>query len=477
MSWSEVSLLLPELIVAVMACVVLLFDLYVREQRRGLVHLLALVALAFAALGTIRAFSDPAIVLRAMDGAFVRDRMGDILKLFVYLVTGLVLCYARPSLRRRGLFKGEFYVLVLFAMLGVMVVISAGNLISVYLGIELLALASYALVALDRDARVASESAMKYFVLGAIASGMLLYGLSMLYGATGSLDLATIGAAVGALPDGEPVIALGLVFVVVGLAFKLGAVPFHMWIPDVYEGAPTAVTVFLAGVPKIAAFAVAIRLLDDGLAPLHGQWQPMLVILAVLSLALGNVVAIAQANLKRMLAYSTISHVGFMLLGIMAGTDDGYRAAMYYAIVYAIMSVGAFGMVVLLSRAGFEADRIEDFKGLHQRAPWFAFCMLMFMASLAGFPPFVGFFAKLEVLKAAVGADHVWLAAVGVFFAIIGAFYYLRVIKVMYMDAPAEDRPLEAPLDLQTVLSANGVAQLALGILPGPLLAVCATAF
>ncbi|MEM9305640.1 MAG: NADH-quinone oxidoreductase subunit NuoN [Pseudomonadota bacterium] len=460
-----------------MACVVLVVDLYIREQRRGLVHLLSILTLIFAALATSRGFGTDAVTGVAMAGSFVRDLFGDVLKLFVYLTMAIVFFCAKPYLRARSLFKGEFYALTLFGMLGMMVMISAGDLISLYLGLELLALTSYALVALDRDSGVASESAMKYFVLGAIASGMLLYGMSMLYGATGTLALSEIAAGLGSNPGSDPFLAFGLVFIVIGLAFKFGAVPFHMWLPDVYEGSPTAVTIFLAGAPKIAAFAMAIRLLDDGLGGLHVEWQQMLIILAVLSMAIGNVVAIAQTNLKRMLAYSTISHVGFMLVGTETGTETGFEAAMYYAIVYAIMSVGALGMIVVLSRAGFEADRVEDFKGLNQRNPWLAFVMLMFMASLAGFPPFVGFFAKLEVLKAAVDADLVWLAAVAVFFAIIGAFYYLRVIKVMYMDPPESETPIDAPFDLRAVISAGGLAQLGLGLFPGPLLALCAAAF
>lgn len=318
---------------------------------------------------------------------------------------------------------------------------------------------------------------MKYFVLGALASGMLLYGMSMIYGATGSLDLSEIGTAIADARGDDLVLVFGLTFAVVGIAFKFGAVPFHMWIPDVYQGSPTAVTLFIGSAPKLAALALAMRLLDQGLGGLHHHWQSMLIVLAVLSLGVGNVVAIAQSNIKRMLAYSTISHVGFLLLGVLAGTPDGYRAALFYAIVYALMAAGAFGVVILLSRAGFEAEELNDFKGLNQRNPWFALVMLMLMGSLAGFPPFVGFFAKLQVVKAAVGADLVWLAVVAVLFAVIGAFYYLRVIKLMYMDEAETDEPLRPAADLSAVLSANGVLQLVLGVFPGPLIAVCTAAF
>ncbi|MDJ0655420.1 MAG: NADH-quinone oxidoreductase subunit NuoN [Xanthomonadales bacterium] len=476
---SELNALLPEILVLTLTCVILLVDLYGSEQRRGLIHLLSIATLVFAAIATLR-IHEPGQTVESeilLNGTLVRDQMGDVLKLFVYLVMGLVFVYSKGYLRDRNLFKGEFFVLCLFGMLGMMVMISAANMLTLYLGLELLALSTYALVALDRDNRLASESAMKYFVLGALASGMLLYGMSMIYGATGSLDLSEIAEGVRGASGDNLVLAFGLTFIVVGLAFKFGAVPFHMWVPDVYHGSPTAVTLFIGSAPKLAAFALAIRLLDDGLGGLHGFWQSMLILLAVASLAIGNIVAIAQTNIKRMLAYSTISHVGFIFLGLLAGTQEGYEAAMFYAIVYAMMAAGAFGVVILLSRAGFEAEDLDDYRGLNQRSPWFAFVMLMLMASLAGFPPFVGFFAKLQVVKAAVNADLVWLAVLSVVFAVIGAFYYLRVIKLMYMDEPTTDEPLRAPVDLGTVLSANGLAQLILGMFPGPLIAICAAAF
>ncbi|MEM1089951.1 MAG: NADH-quinone oxidoreductase subunit NuoN [Pseudomonadota bacterium] len=475
---SELIPLLPEMIVLTMACVVLIVDLYISEQRRGIIQILSLATLIFAALATLRVHDGDSIIetQRLLSGTFVRDQMGDILKLFVYLVMGMVFVYAKTYLRDRNLYKGEFFVLCLFGTLGMMVMISAGSMLSLYLGLELLALSTYALVALDRNNPMASESAMKYFVLGALASGMLLYGMSMIYGATGSLDLLAIQASVAGAAD-SVVLAFGLTFVVVGLAFKFGAVPFHMWVPDVYQGSPTAVTLFISSAPKLAAFALAIRLLSDGLIGQLQNWQLMLVLLSVASLAVGNVVAIAQTNIKRMLAYSTVSHVGFIFMGILAGTEAGFEAAMFYAIVYSMMSVGAFAVVIVVSRAGFEAENLEDYKGLAQRSPWLALMMMMILASLAGFPPFVGFFAKLQVVKAAVDADLVWLAVVSVVFAVVGAFYYLRVIKLMYMDEPDTSEPVTTGSDVGAVLSANGLVQLALGIFPGPLIALCAAAF
>jgi NADH-quinone oxidoreductase subunit N len=345
------------------------------------------------------------------------------------------------------------------------VMVSAHSLLTIYLGLELLSLSLYAMVAFDRDSASASEAAMKYFVLGALASGMLLYGMSMIYGATGSLDVTRIAVAIGDGQDRGMILVFGLCFIVVGLAFKFGAVPFHMWVPDVYHGAPTAVTLFLGSAPKIAAFAMAMRLLSETLGQLVADWQGMLVILSVLSLAIGNVVAIAQTNLKRMLAYSTISHVGFLLLGILAGTATGYSAAMFYAITYALMAIGGFGIIILLSRAGYEADSLEDFRGLNDRSPWFALMMLILMFSMAGVPPTIGFYV-----------DMLWLALVAVFFSIIGAYYYIRVVKLMYFDTPASDAPLVMNVDLRIAVSLNGLAVLGLGLFPGGLLALCTRA-
>jgi NADH-quinone oxidoreductase subunit N len=373
------------------------------------------------------------------------------------------------------MFRGEFFVLSLFATLGMMVMISAASLLLLYLGLELLSLSLYAMVALRRDSAVATEAAMKYFVLGALASGLLLYGMSMIYGATGTLDLAAIAQKIQTGQANASILVFGLVFIVAGLGFKLGAVPFHMWVPDVYHGAPTAVTVMIGSVPKLAALAFVLRILVEGLgAPaLLAEWQNMLAILALLSMAVGNVTAIAQTNLKRMLAYSTIAHMGFMLLGILAGTKDGYSAAMFYAVVYALMSLGAFGMILLLSREGFEADSLDDFKGLNQRDRWYAFLMLLLMFSLAGIPIMLGFWAKLAVLQAAFAAGYTALVVAAVILSLIGAFYYLRVIKLMYFDDPVDATPITAGADQRALITVNGLAVLVLGIVPGWLLALC----
>jgi NADH-quinone oxidoreductase subunit N len=357
-----------------------------------------------------------------------------------------------------------------------MIMVSAHSLLSVYLGLELLSLSLYALVATDRDSPVASEAAMKYFVLGSLASGMLLYGISMIYGATGSVDLQVVADAVGQQGADKLVLVFGLVFLVVGLAFKLGAVPFHMWLPDVYQGAPTSVTLYIGSAPKLAAFALVMRILVDGLGTLQGDWQQMLIILSVLSIALGNLVAIAQTNIKRMLAYSTISHVGFLLLGILSGTPEGYAASMFYTIVYVLMAVGAFGVIIMLSRSGFEAENIDDFKGLNDRSPWLAFLMMMIMMSMAGVPFLVGFYAKWVVLQAVVDIGLVWLAIVGVVFSVIGAFYYLRVVKCIYFDKPEQSEAIEMSRDTEIVISANGLLLVVLGLYPTALMAWCAAA-
>jgi len=466
---------LPEIFVLTLACAVLLVDLFVTEQQRILTYAVAQIGLVAAAVLTLWVGSPHTDIV--FDGAYIRDPMSDVLKVAICLITLGVFVYSKDYLRDRGLFKGDFYLLGLFATLGMMVMASANGFLTIYLGLELLSLSLYAMVAIDRDSKLASEAAMKYYVLGALASGMLLYGISMIYGATGALDFPGVAQAVGAGGGDKVVLAFGLVFVVIGLAFKLGAVPFHMWIPDVYQGAPTATTVFLGSAPKIAAFALAMRLLVDGLDSLQLDWQGMLAILAVLSMAVGNLAAIAQANIKRMLAYSTISHVGFLLLGVLAAKPSGYTAAMFYAIVYALMALGAFGVVMLLSRGGFEAESLADYKGLNQRSPWFAGMMLLLMFSMAGVPPTVGFFAKLFVLQAVVEIGMVWLAVVAVAFSIIGAYYYIRIVKLMYFDQPDTDAPLIAGWDTRALLSLNGLAMLFLGVFPAGLLSVCASAF
>jgi NADH-quinone oxidoreductase subunit N len=409
--------------------------------------------------------------------------MADALKLFIVIISFGVFVYSREYLQSRNIFKGEFYVLGLFSIVGMMLMVSANNLLMLYLGLELLSLCLYALVAFNRDNGNASEAAMKYFVLGAIASGMLLYGMSILYGLSGSLQISEIANAVmsttGGQADNAQMIGMifALVFIVVALAFKLGAVPFHMWMPDVYHGSPTAVTALIGTAPKLAGFAMIMRLMVEALGGLQADWQQMLIVLSVLSLALGNIVAIAQSNIKRMLAYSTISHVGFILLGILAGTAEGYSSAMFYTITYAMMSLGGFGIIMLMARQGFEADNINDLAGLNQRSPWFAFIMMILMLSMAGVPPTVGFWAKLAVLTAVVDVDLVWMAVIAVFFSIIGLFYYLRIIKIMYFDDAVETGPLECGRDMQITLSANGLAILALGLYPAALMSLCVSVF
>jgi len=463
----------PELLVFAMACVILLADLFLSQERRFVTCGLTLLTLIGAAFLTLQHFGTGGV---AFNGMFIGDALADTLKLALYLVVFFVMIYSRDYLGSRGIYRGEYFVLALFAVTGMMVMISAGHFLTLYLGLELLSLSLYAMVALQRDSVPATEAAMKYFVLGALASGMLLYGLSMLYGATGSLDIATVRKVVGAMKPDNLVLIFGLVFVVVGLAFKLGAVPFHMWVPDVYHGAPTSVTLFLSTAPKIAAFAMFMRLLVGGLEALAPHWQQMLMILVVLSLATGNILAIAQTNIKRMLAYSTIAHMGFFLLGILAAGPNGYGSAMFYMLVYAAMSLAAFGVVLLLSRQGFESDKIDDFRGLNKRNPWFAFLMLLVMFSMAGVPPTVGFYAKLTVIQAVVDANLVWLAVVAVLFAVIGAFYYLRVVKTMYFDAPVDETPVTAGTDMRVMLSVNALALVAILPWVGALMDVCTRA-
>jgi NADH-quinone oxidoreductase subunit N len=473
-SWLEMGgqVAAAEVFVVTALCVILVIDVFLTDRLRWLTYVLSLLTLAGAAYMTVRYGVQSRTI--AFDGMYIADPMGDVLKLFAYGTVAVTFLYSREYLQRRGLFKGEYFVLGLVALLGVMVMISAGSLLTVYLGVELLSLSLYAMVAFDRDSGVAAESAMKYFVLGAIASGTLLYGFSIVYGVTGTLQLDELAVGVREVGATNLGLIFGLAFIIVGIAFKFGAVPFHMWVPDVYHGAPTPVTLFIGSAPKIASFVLAIRVLAEGLDAMVSSWQDMLIALAVLSLLLGNVVAIAQTNLKRMLAYSTISHVGFILLGILAGTNEGYRAAMFYTLSYVIMAVGSFGMILLLSRSGFEADRLEDFKGLNRRSPWFAAIMMMLMFSTAGVPPFIGFWAKLAVIGAVLDVGLAWLAAVAVLLSVVAAFYYLRVVKLMYFDDPTDSHAIEAGGTLRTVLSANGVAVLALGVFPSALIDLCA---
>lgn len=467
---TNLHLAIPEIFILSMACIILVVDLFLTNKNRYITYLLSQLTLVVAFFLTLNLFSNETFYIFSQ--SFIADPMSSILKLGVYIATFVTFLYSKDYLKERNIFCGEYFVLGLFGVLGMMIMISASSFLTLYLGLELLSLSLYAMVALQRDSSVASESAMKYFVLGAIASGMLLYGMSMIYGVTGSLDLQIISQQISTVTD-KTILAFGLVFIIVGVAFKLGAVPFHMWVPDVYQGAPTAVTLFIATAPKIAAFAMLMRLLVGGLLEIHAQWQGILIILAISSMALGNIVAIAQTNIKRMLAYSTISHIGFLMLGVLSGTSEGFAASMFYTITYVLMSMASFGAVIIMSRKGFEADKIEDYKGLSQRSPWLAVMILFIMFSMAGVPPFVGFWAKLSVLKAVVSADLVWLAVVAVVFSIIGAFYYLRIIKLMYFDKAEDSQPIECATDLRWVFSVNAGLILLIGIFPDSLLALC----
>ena len=463
----------PEIVVLTMVCTILVVDLFLPDRLRVWTYVLTQITLLATAAMIVLAGGED--VAYTFNGMFVGDPMSDVLKVAVCLSVAVMLAYSRAYARLRGMYRGEFFVLALFSTLGMMIMISANHFLVLYLGLELMSLSLYAMVALQRDSGTSTEAAMKYFVLGALSSGMLLYGMSMIYGATGSLEVTEVAQRIA---DGDAIptiLVFGLVFVVAGTGFKLGAVPFHMWVPDVYHGAPTAVTLLISTAPKLAAFAFIMRLLVQalGMQQLVVEWQQMLVLLAVGSLAIGNITAIAQSNLKRMLAYSAISHMGFLLLGVLSGTIEGFGAAMFYSIVYVFMGLGTFGMILLLSREGFESENLEDFKGLNQRHPWYAFMMLLLMFSMTGIPPTVGFWAKLFVLQAALATGFVWLAVAAVIFSLVGAFYYLRVVKLMYFDAPTDSHAIEPYADVRALLSVNGLAILALGLAPGVLLALC----
>ncbi len=478
------SLIAPEIFLLVSTCAILLIDLFVKDPGRRLTHsltLLVLLVLVIMGLSDLR----HGVEGRAFNDLYVADALSHLLKVFSYIALGVTLIYGHGYAKDRGMLQGgELYSLSLMALLGQMVMISSGSLLSLYLGLELMSLSLYALVALRRDHSISTEAAMKYFVLGALASGLLLYGMSMIYGATGSLAFTDIAEQVRAAQGQNLVMVLGLVFLVAGLGFKLGVVPFHMWVPDVYQGSPTVVTLLLGAGPKLAAFVMMLRLLVEGLFGLAAEWQPMLIIMAVLSLAIGNLAAIVQTNFKRLLAFSTISHMGFVLLALASGVVDGsgfnasnaYSSALFYVVVYVLTTLGTFGLILLLSRLGFEADNISDLKGLNRRSPWLAGLMLILMFSLTGIPPTVGFYAKLAVLQALIQADLVWLAVVAVLFSLIGAYYYLRVVKAMYFDEPEDASAIETPIGFKTVLSVNGALVLLLGILPAPLMALCAQA-
>jgi NADH-quinone oxidoreductase subunit N len=472
MTWSSLAPATAEICLAVAICAILLIDVFVGASRRGLTASLTLVALAVSAALTVL-YAHVTTRTLLFQGMYVADELSFVLKLAGFLVVAVALLYSRAYLEQRDIMRGEYYVLALTALLGIFVLVSANSLLTVYLGVELLALSVYAMVAFDRDSGVSAEAAMKYFVLGAIASGTLLYGMSLIYGLTGTLDLGEIASRLHA--PLAPGVILGVVFIVVAVAFKLGAVPFHMWLPDVYEGAPTSVTLFIGTAPKIAYFALALRLLAQGLAPSAGEWTEMLAPLAVLTLVVGNVVAIVQTNLKRMLAYSTIANVGFIVLGFVAGTPDGYSAALFYTLSYVLVALGSFGVILLLSRKGFEADRLEDYKGLYQRDPLLAASMMILMFSTAGVPLFVGFWAKLRIFQVLWETHHLWLVIIAAAMSVVGAYYYLRVIKLMYFDEPTvAASPAPGSAGVRLALSVNIAAVVILGFLPAPLLDLCA---
>lgn len=471
---ADLITVLPELTVLSMAMLILLADLFLKPSNRVLLYVLAQITLLVAAYFTISTHTPT--VGYAFTGMFVDDPLADFLKLMILLGTAMMFVYTRQYMQLRGMFRGEYYALVLFAVLGMMVMVSGQSMLTIYIGLELLSLSLYSLVAFDRDNAKSSEAAMKYFVLGALASGMLLYGMSMIYGMTGSLNIAEISSALQESNTKNPVLILGLVFIVAGLAFKFGAVPFQMWVPDVYQGAPTSITLLIGSVPKFAAFAIAIRLLAQGLHPLTTDWQDMLLIMAVLSIAIGNITAIAQSNLKRMLAYSTISHVGFLLFGIMSGSLNGFASSMFYISAYVLMTLAGFGMILMLSRYNFEAENLDDLKGLNQRSPWAAFLMLITMFSMAGVPPTIGFYAKFTVLQAALQAGFLWAVVFAVLMAAVGAFYYLRIVKLMYFDAPQDSAMMTAPADMKVILSMNAIALLAFGLMPQALMTICGIA-
>ncbi len=477
----------PEIILLFMACVILLFDLSVKTRTRTATYFVTMLTLAVVAAVQAN-YASTGQTMYAFGNMVVSDAMGNWLKCFATLAVMVTLVYGRHYAAERDMLRGgELFVLSLFSLLGMFVMISGNNFLVIYMGVELLTLSSYALVSLRRDHTVSIEAGMKYFVLGALASGFLLYGMSMLYGATGTLNLQEAFKVINAGQVKHQVLVFGLVFIVAGLAFKLGVVPFHMWIPDVYQGAPTAVTLMIGGAPKLAAFAVLIRLLVEGLMPLSMDWQPMLMLLAIGSLAIGNLAAIAQTNIKRMLAFSTISHMGFVLIGMMSGSVSGhpeaaanaYGSSMFYVVSYVLTTLASFGVILLLSRSGFESEEISDFAGLNQRSPFYAGILAVCLFSLAGIPPMIGFYAKLAVLQALVasgGTFQLGLAVFAVIMSLIGAFYYLRVVKVIYFDAPVGSSEVTAPFEVRAVLSVNGALLLALGLVPGGLMVLCADA-
>jgi len=471
-TWASLQPALPEIYLTAAICVLLLADVFFGQRRRGLAPTLTLLILVGGAFVTGE-YANVSERILLFGDSYVTDPLAVLLKLFGFLTIALALLYSRGYLERRGMMRGEYYVLALTALLGIFVMVSANSLLTVYIGVELMSLSLYAMVAFDRESGIAAESAMKYFVLGAIASGMLLYGMSLIYGLTGTLRFDELAA----IPPGVPSLGviLGLVFIVVAIAFKFGAVPFHMWVPDVYTGAPTGVTLFLSTVPKIASFAFAFRLLAQGMGSIATTWQDMLTPLAVLSMVFGNIIAIAQSSLKRMLAYSAIGNVGFILLGFVAGGEKGYEAALYYTIAYVIMTLGSFGVLTLASRAGFEAEDLDQFKGLHKRDPLLALVMMILMFSTAGVPPFIGFWAKFNIFQALWLTDHYWLIVIAAAMSVVGVFYYLRVVKLMYFDPPGDlPEGSASGVAVRAVLALNAAAVLVLGLVPNALIQLCA---
>jgi len=457
---------LPEIFMLSAISLILLIDLFVSQRFQNLTYTLAQITLFVTGYLAFSLIGESQVIF---DGTFVLDTMGSTFKVFTMGFAMVALVYTRHYLKVHNLFRGEYFVLALLSVLGMMVMISAHSLLTIYLGLEIMSLSLYTLIAIARDRATAVEAALKYFVLGAIASGLLLYGMSMIYGITGSLDIAQIATfATSATLASEQVLILnfGLVFLVIGIAFKLGAVPFHMWVPDVYQGAPTSVTMFLSTVPKIAATAMLVRLLIDGLGAMQAYWSDLFMVLAILSIALGSLVALMQSNIKRLLAYSTISHIGFILLGFTTGVIEGYGAAAFYVLVYILMSLAAFGSIIALNKQGFEAEQIADFRGLSKHSPWFALIMLVVMLSMAGVPPFIGFYSKLFILQQVISAGYVYLAITAVVFAVISAYYYLQIIKTMYFDDAEGEITVTAPLDMKVVLSVNGILILVIGLMP-----------
>lgn len=474
MSLLNLSLAYPEIFLLTALTILLVLDLFISDAKRVFTYRLALLILAACAWFQYHSWVN--VPTLAFNKMYIADPLAGVIKFFIYGVTAAIFIYTRQYASERTLLRGEFYTLSLFALLGMNVLVSANHLLTLYIGVELLSLALYALIALRRDCAFAAEAAMKYFVLGALASGLLLYGMSMIYGATSTLNLTTLNHMLRLGEGNAVLLVLGLVFVVAGLCFKLGVVPFHMWVPDVYQGAPTAIVLLIGAAPKLAAFVFFFRLLAQGLDALIADWQAMLAIVAVLSMALGNLAAIAQTEIKRMLAYSTISHMGFLLLGFLVGSAQGYGAALYYTLVYVLMTLVAFGVILLLSHNGVECEKLSDLKGLNQRHSGYAALMLLAMFSMAGIPPLVGFYAKFVVIRSLLEAQLTLLAVYAVIMALIGAFYYLRIVKLMYFDDAQSDHRLQAHADMRWTLSLNALALLALGLLPEPLLSLCINA-